>query len=144
MLNTLFCSHLCSPGGVAGCAFKLGQQLSSHWAHFVFHGLSALSHRGTITRQIGGLKRDGQQTRSHNISRVFFIVVKFELTSSLETNLLQITAEFPPPFVNGICTVWLLFILKVQNTEIRLNLQQSEEGQKKSHVYWIVCSLRLI
>lgn len=47
---------------------------------------------------------------------------------SLATNLLQITAEFPPPFVNGICTVWLLFILKMQRKK-RLNIQQSKEEE---------------
>lgn len=57
LLNTFLCFHLRFTDGAIVIIFKLGQQLRSHWADFIFFRISLVSHSEAITGQIGGLKK---------------------------------------------------------------------------------------
>lgn len=116
MWDTL-CYYLSFGDAGAAINLKLGQQLSRKCSHFVVFGVLLVLNIRVIT-EIGDLKN--RQTKK-NISVYFFVrkqIASYYYTkTSVLTNLLD--TERSPPFVNEVCALSLLFILKTKKSNIK-------------------------
>lgn len=117
MWDTL-CYYLSFGDAGAAINLKLGQQLSRKCSHFVVFGVLLVLNIRVIT-EIGDLKTDKQKKKHFFI---FFCkktnsFIKQMAKTSVLTNLLD--TERSPPFVNEVCALSLLFILKTQKSNIK-------------------------